>query len=110
MVNMETMSVVWLAWLAWVNFAICSAIGWACLCRVAMMSADSTLVRVRMGYTLLLVAAACSGLSPVLWNEWPGPGQITMALSALYVIGGGAQNWRAGPPPYARTDRAGGLV
>lgn len=108
MIDMMTLPIVYVTLMAWVNFGLCAAIGWACLCRVAMMSVSTTRTRFRFGYTLLMVASACSGLSPVLWGEWPGPGQIGMGLAALYVIGWGAQNWRSGPPVYAR--RPGGSV
>lgn len=108
MIDMQELSFVWLASMAWVNFGICAAIGWACVCRVAMMSADTTRKRFRAGYTLLMVASTCSGLSPVLWGEWPGPGQIAMSLAALYVVGWGVQNWRRGPPGYARIGGGGG--
>lgn len=102
MIDMQTLPFTALVAMAWVNFVLCAAIGWACLCRVAMMSAATTRARFRAGYTLLMVAATCSGLSPVLWNEWPGPGQIMMGLAAAYVIGWGPQNWRSGTPDYAR--------
>lgn len=102
MIDMQQLSFVWLAAMAWLNFAVCAAIGWACLCRVAMMSKQTTRIRFRLGYTLAMVASVCSGLSPVLWGEWPGPGQISMGIAAAYVVGWGAQNWRYGPPSYAR--------
>jgi hypothetical protein len=105
MIDMATLGVVPLAAMAWLNFAICGAIGWACVCRVAMMTARTTKLRFRVGYTAMMVASSASGLSPVLWGEWPGPGQISMGLAALYVIGWGASNWRGGLPSYARRDR-----
>lgn len=105
MIDMASVGIVTLVALAWFNFAVCGAIGWACLCRIAMMSEQTTRVRFRLGYTVMMVSSTCSGLSPILWGEWPGPGQISMGLAALYVIGWGAQNWRRGTPTYAmRTD------
>lgn len=50
---------------------------------------------------LMLVAATSSGLSPLLWGELPGPGQIGMALAILYVLGAGYGSWRHGVPDYA---------
>jgi hypothetical protein len=102
MIDMLSMKYETLVALAIVNFGLCSAIGWGCICRISAMSRETTKARWKGGYTLLLVAASASGLSPLLFREWPGPGQIGMALAALYVLGWGAQNWRGGPPPYAR--------
>jgi hypothetical protein len=84
-----------------VNFALCSAICWSCLCRVALMSAHVTRLRFRLGYTVIMVAATSSALSPWLWNEWPGPGQICMGIAVAYFLGWGAGNWRHGTPAYA---------
>jgi hypothetical protein len=87
--------------LAWVNLGLCALIVWSCLCRITLMDARTTRVRFRLGYSLLMVAATSSGASPVLWGELPGPGQISMALAILYVIGAGYGSWRQGIPDYA---------
>jgi hypothetical protein len=104
MMNMLELSYETLVTLALVNFALCTAIGWSCVCRFSSMSKATTKARFRGGYTMLMVAATVSGLSPLLWREWPGPGQIAMAFAALYVLGWGAKGWRFGPPPYARKE------
>lgn len=101
MIDMQT-GPDWLLWmLAAANFGLCSMIAWSCVCRIALMSAETTRVRFRAGYSIMLVAASSSGCSPVLWGEWPGPGQISMALAVLYVMGVGYGYWRDGPPDYA---------
>lgn len=87
--------------LAWVNFALCSTIAWSCVCRITPMDARTTRVRFRLGYALMLVAAVSSGASPVLWGELPGPGQISLALAILYVIGTDYGAWRRGVPDFA---------
>lgn len=88
------------------NFALCSAIVWSCICRLTLMSAVTTRVRFRLGYSLMLVAASSSGLSHVLWGELPGPGQTSMAVAMLYVIGVGYGHWKHGVPDYAGLRRA----
>ena len=102
MIDMTTMPFTTVILLAWLNFIMCAGIGWSCLCRVALMSSSTTRPRFRAIYALLTTAAFCSGLSPILWNEWPGPGQLMMGLAAGFVLGWGANNWRNGPPDYAR--------
>lgn len=87
--------------MAWTNGALCAVIVWSCLCRITLMDARTTRTRFRLGYSLLMVAATSSGASPVLWGELPGPGQISMALAILYVIGAGYGAWRGGVPDYA---------
>lgn len=91
--------------LAVLNFALCSAIGWACVCRFSSMSHGTTRMRFRAGYTLLFMAASVSGFSWLV-GEWPGPGQIAMAVAWIALLGVNAGNWRGGPPDYARSDRA----
>ncbi len=88
------------------NFAVCSALGWACVCRMARMSRATTCARFRAGYTVLYVAATASGFSVWMFNEWPGPGQLGMGAAALYIVALSAHNWRDGPPDYARTEPA----
>lgn len=88
------------------NFGLCSAIVWSCICRLTLMSAVTTRVRFRLGYSLMLVAASSSGLSHVLWGELAGPGQTSMAVAMLYVIGFGYGHWRHGVPDYARLRHA----
>jgi hypothetical protein len=103
MINMNTLPQEWLYLLALLNFVLCSAIAWACVCRIAVMSAGTTLKSYRAAYAVLLVCASASGLAPILWREWPGPGQLAMSIAALYVIALGVRNWRGGPPDYARS-------
>lgn len=89
--------------LAFVNFALCTAIGWSCLCRIASMSRETTCCHYRAVYVLLVVAASASGFAPVLFREWPGPGQIVLALACLSYLAASSRRWRGGPPDYART-------
>lgn len=83
------------------NLVLCALISWSCVCRITLMDARTTLTHFRVGYALLLVAATSSGLSPLLWGELSGPGQIGMAVAILYVLGAGYGSWRHGVPGYA---------
>jgi hypothetical protein len=103
MSDMNTWPQDWLYLLALVNFALCSAIGWACICRIAVMSADTTRKTYRAAYAVVLVCASASGLAPILWREWPGPGQLAMSVAVLAVLALGVSSWRHGPPTYARS-------
>lgn len=84
-----------------INFVLCAIIVWSCICRITLMDERTTKHRFRLGYALLLVSSTSSGLSPILWGELPGPGQIGMAVAILYVMGAGYGAWRSGVPDYA---------
>lgn len=101
MIDMNALSYGWLLFLAVVNFLLCSLIGWSAFCRMRRMSKETTKLVWRLRYVVLQVAASASGLGPWLWREWPGPGQVAMALAALFVVGLTAKGWRSGPPDYA---------
>lgn len=83
------------------NLVLCALIAWSCVCRIALMDALTTRRHFRFGYAGLLVAATSSGLSPLLWGETAGPGQIGMAAAILLMLGAGYGNWRHGVPDYA---------
>ena len=102
MIDMGTASLEARMAFAVANLVICTGIGWSCLCRVARMSRETTRCVYRMVYVLLIVAASASGWSPFLFREWPGPGQILLALACLIYLAAGAHRWRSGPPEYAR--------
>lgn len=106
MIDVNAMSHGWLLGLALLNFVLCSAIGWSALCRLRCMSKATTLWSWRLRYSVLMFVASASGLSPWLFREWPGPGQIAMAIGALYVVGLTARGWKQGPPVYARKPEA----
>jgi hypothetical protein len=83
------------------NLVLCALISWSCVCRISLMDARTTLRHFRLGYAALLVSSVSSGLSPLLWGEMAGPGQIGMALAILVMLGAGYGNWRNGVPDYA---------
>lgn len=87
---------------AWVNLVLCLMIMYACICRITPMSDRTTRTRFRVGYAVMFAGAASSGAAPVLWGEFPGRGDITLALAVLYVIGAGYGSWKHGVPDYAK--------
>jgi hypothetical protein len=102
LVDMTQLPVGYIVSMAWTNVGICVAIGWTCISRISKMSAQTTLARWRACYSISMAGSVCSGLSPILWGEWPGPGQLSMGLVVLIAILWGWSDWRNGPPAYAR--------
>lgn len=87
---------------AFINFCLCSAVGWVCLCRLATL--DRTSRRLfRALYACLMVAAAASGFQPLLFQEWPGFADLIVNLTLLFFIASGMRTWRNGPPSYAQS-------
>lgn len=87
--------------MAFLNFAICTGIGWSCVCRLAMMSAETTKAIYRRKYEILFTAATASGFSPLLFGEWPGFAQLGMSLAALMMCIDSAKSWKHGVPHQA---------
>lgn len=78
---------------ATINFAICVAIGWACICRLNdVISRDYK--RARLRYALLLAGAMASGCAPVLFNTMPGPGAAIFAGAVLAGLVINVPRWR----------------
>lgn len=92
--------------LALANLVICGCIAWACVCRLHRMSAASTRKDVRAAVAFVMTAAVVSGLSPLLWREWPGFAQVLLTLAFFVLLVVGAREWRDGLPKYARSDHA----
>lgn len=64
------------------NLLICTAIGWACICRLNTdICKRHTLARAR--YTLLLTGATASGLEPLLFGVRPGIGGVIFSGCVL---------------------------
>lgn len=89
--------------LALLNFALASGIGWACLCRVSVMSGADTRKLTRAAYAALMLGAAASGLSPMLLREWPGWGDVLMNGAVLLYMASGIRAWRNGVPSFAKS-------
>ncbi|RMX06702.1 hypothetical protein D8I35_09380 [Corticibacter populi] len=64
------------------HWAICSAIGWACLCRLNSRTCQ-VYRRPRARYTLLLAGSFASGLQPMLFGTSPGLAETLLASAVL---------------------------
>lgn len=100
MIDMRTMNEAWLMLMQMINLGLCAGVTWACVCRIAVMSRQTTKPHFRTLYTLVSVAACGSGFSHLWWGEWAGPGQIGGSLAMLYWAWAGLDMWRDGPPDY----------
>jgi len=76
-----------------INFAVCSAIGWACICRLND-SISKDYKRARMRYTLLLAGATASGCAPVLFGAMAGVGHALFAGTVLIGILINVPRWK----------------
>lgn len=88
-------------WVAGVNFVLCMALGYACACRLALMTSETTSLIFRAKYALLFVAASASGFGPI-FTQWPTVTQCFFELAVLIHLGGGMRAWSEGIPHYAR--------
>lgn len=84
-----------------INFGLCTALGWTCLCRLNLMSL-STRRSFRAKYSVLLAAATLSGYGWLI-GLWPNLGQVVLTAAFVYVLAAGSSAWRSGPPSYAQT-------
>ena len=74
------------------NFAICSGIGWACICRLnTEVCRRYPLARAR--YTLLLAGATASGLEPLLFGVRPGVGSVIFSGAVLVGLAINVVRW-----------------
>lgn len=83
------------------NLIVCSAIGWACICRIAVTSQATTRGLTRWSYAALLMAATASGFGPLL-GSWPGGPETAMNAAILLLLLDGVGHWRRGVPDDAR--------
>lgn len=90
--------------MALINLLVSSAVGWACVCRIGVMSSNSTRPLTRAAYALLFAAQFLSGFSPVLLREWPGVSDILVNSALLLLMFSTLQIWRFGVPEYAKSE------
>jgi len=76
-----------------INLAICTAIGWACICRLND-SVSRHYKRARMRYTLLLAGATASGCAPMLFGPLAGIGYAIFAGSVLIGLVINVPRWK----------------
>jgi hypothetical protein len=84
------------------NLAICSGVGFVCLCRINAMHIH---VRfgVRLKYACYLGAATVSGIKP-LWGEWPDWGSVSVAFLLLIGLLSSSTAWGDDQAPSGATD------
>lgn len=87
-----------------INFGVCTALWFACYCRLNLMSGDTTLRSFRFKYVFLLVFVALSGLGPFIPGEWPTWSRIALTLAFWFTLHGASRAWKRGVPIYARSD------
>lgn len=90
--------------LATLQFALCTAIGVACLCRINLMRGKDTLLFYRFAYSAMLGVATACGFSPLLLHEWPNRSSVLMSAGVLIVVCAGLKNWRGGAPAYTQKE------
>lgn len=84
---------------AGVNFIICMAIIFVCICRLDKI--DSS-VRLRVGfqYVALLMASAGLAAAPFFW-QFPGWAVVIFAGAVLFMLLADSFQWHHGPPESA---------
>jgi len=87
-----------------VNFLICSAIAWSCLCRINLMHGKQTRMVFRLKYSILLTAASVAAFLPALFPTLAPVALAVFGAAVLFQLAGGARAWRGGVPQYAKSD------
>lgn len=75
-----------------------------CICRLGRMY--GVLERVKLQYTILMVASAANGLSPIFFRQWPTVVSVVFAAAVLYMLWSDSYQWKNGPPEAAVSDVA----
>lgn len=92
--------------LAVFNLALCTAIVWACICRLNTQLCKR-LYAPRARYTLLLAGAVASGLQPVLFAGQPNWGTVIFSACVLAGLVINVARWSIGAQtPQRRRDDA----
>lgn len=81
------------------QWALCTGIGAACLCRLNLMTAQ-TLRFYRVAYSVMFAVSTACGFAPLLLQEQPNRSSVLMAAGVLVVVCAGLKNWRGGAPSY----------
>lgn len=67
------------------NWLACLGIAWVAICRLNLRSCQRRL-RQRARYAALLGGSCASGLSPLLFGEWPGVGTLLLSAGLLCAL------------------------
>ena len=84
------------------NAAVCATICFAVVWPRALLMRPPVPFGVSSSYVLIGVAVVASGLSPWLWGEQVGPGQLSMSVAMLWKLMSNSSAWRSDAPRYAR--------
>ncbi len=89
---------------ALLNWSVCGAIGWSCICRISVTSSETTRWLTRISYSALLTTSTASGYGPLVqhWPDWP---ELLMNSAVLLLLLDGARRWREGLPNDVRKER-----
>lgn len=79
------------------NFGFCTAIWWACVCRLNLLSSDSEW-RARAMFTSVIAGATAHGLAPLFFGEQAGLGGTGFSAAVLLGLVLTSHRWRAGAP------------
>lgn len=91
-------------WLLVLHLLVNGFVFGICICRLGRMY--GVLERVKLQYTILLVASAANGFSPIFFKQWPTLVSIFYASAVLYMLWSDSYQWKNGPPEAAITDAA----
>jgi hypothetical protein len=86
---------------ALLNWGVCSAVGWACICRISVTSHHTTRWLTRISYATLFTTSTASGYGP-LAQHWPGWPELLMNGAVLLLMVDGMKRWKAGEPDDVR--------
>jgi hypothetical protein len=92
---------------ALLNWFVCSAVGWACICRISVTSRATTRWLTRASYAALLMTSSASGFGP-LAQHWPGWPELLMNCAVLLLLIDGMKRWKGGVPDDVRKPAATG--
>jgi hypothetical protein len=91
--------------LALLNFLICLAGGWVCLCRLGAMQGGKTKLTIRWQYTMWFSLLTCSGFSFAFGHATTFM-EVLLAAGIVSHLLIGFSVWRHGPPAYAARPHA----
>lgn len=75
------------------NFIVCTALFWACVCRLASMSHVSAGKGTRAAYSILTMAVLGAGTSPIWSGQTVDIAQFLLAVSYLAVMVANRKAW-----------------
>ncbi len=87
-----------------VHFIMTMGIAGIAACRIGKM--NNVLLRVRLQYVFLFVAAIAYGFAPLLFQQWPPAVSVIFVGAVLYVLWSDSYQWKNGPPKEAVTKPA----